>query len=296
LEALQNETADRQTDAIENFLRAVAAHQSDRVNEYTSIRQAALDAEIDLLENAPLPEMKTPLLSDDDQLRVTNLRLQLLRSIQKTDEQRAKAREELNTILSNWQTRIRVREKERQAELQRIRVEIPRQKRAEGEKQIKQEIESLRRQDRAAQSALMREHRARVLADFGGDAARLGFTLPEVFAPAPGLAPAPEAGGEDLFDFHGSDLIETNFKMPSSAPALERFAPVRVAGLSGMSGYHLPPANRAALVRSLRGQAWHDARVQAQMAARRFGWDWKPQKAASGATDRTRETLQWLFG
>jgi endo-1,4-beta-D-glucanase Y len=54
------------------------------------------------------------------------------------------------------------------------------------------------------------------------------------------------------------------------------------------------------VIRALRSQAWHEAQKQAQLAARRFGWNWQPKtgnKASNNpTTDRTREVLQWLFG
>lgn len=294
LEALENEASDRQSDAMEQFLHAVAARQTDAEEEYALIRRAEIETAFETAREAPLPETQPFVFSPDEQLQMTNLQLQLLRNVFTTDEERQTARDQLNKLLADWRARLRRQEQERASTLQRLRVEEPRRAREAGEAALRRDLEALRVAQQHAREVLWQQHRLRLQQDFGEDEARLGIVLPaaSLASPEPGTAPKP-----------AFDLIETNFTLPSSQAVFSRStlsgaivrqpisatAPLQDATASSSGA-------RRIVVRALRAQAWREAKKQAQLAARHFGWQWPASPSSSTkAPDQTQQVLQWLF-
>lgn len=315
LEALQSEAADHQRDALENFLGSVLARQTDALEDYESIRRAALENEVEATRATALPDIAPILLSPEDQLRVTNLRLQLGRNIFSTQAERDKANEQLQAILAAWSARLRQQSRERIEALQQVRDEAPRLLREQREEQLRRDLDTIGKVQTAARRLALQQHHERVLQDFGDENARLGIVLPAAFLPAQTLTGSTPPGGAPIKSASGNalaDLIETNFSSFASQRELSRAASSgvlrqianRVAAMDAQS-VSVTSARRSTLIRALRSQAWRDAQKQAQLAARRFGWR---RVATSGngevlknqssveVTDRTRETLQWLFG
>ena len=306
LEALQTEAADRQSDSIENFLRAVAAREADARDQYSQIRRAALQNEVEEARSTPLPEIQTSLLSDEEQLQATNLRLQLLRNIFSTEDERRRAREQLTEILAKWQARLRDQEKERLALLQERRVEAPLRVQEAGELELRRDLEKLQQEQRAAIRLAWQQHQERVRQDFGEENARLGIILPAASFSAQSLSNPSTPGGivpNQSSSNSSFDFLETNVRPMASQ------SPFSSSGYGGAGGVSIPAtqiasgnlranlasSERNSMIRALRAQAWREARKQAQSAARRFGWRWQPASSqSSSAPDRTREVVQWL--
>jgi hypothetical protein len=294
LEALATQAGDHQSDEVENFLRAAGARQTDARQQYAQIRRAALENTVEAVRAAPLPALMPPLLSDAEQLTVTNLRLQLLDNVFSTEEERARAQAQLDKILADWHARLRAQEKARAAELQRRLVEEPQRAREAGEADLRRDLAQLRREQRAVLQLVWRQHQARVHQDFGNEAARLGIVLPAASLPAPasdGASTPPSPPATE----NAPNFIETNLPPLSSVAVFGAVGAPRNASVAA-SAMRIPvgSAERAAVIRALRAQAWREARKEAQWAARRFGWRWQPAARRASATDRTREVLQWL--
>lgn len=303
IEALQSQARDQQSDTIEIFLRAVAANQADAREHYTQIRRASIESDVEVARSTPLPELEAPSMSPEEQLLVTNLRLQLLRNIYSTEAERDRAREQLNEILSRWQARLQQQEIERIAQLERRRVDLPREAREAGEAELREDLDRVRREQRGALRLVWQEHAQRVRQDFGNDDTRLGIVLPAATLSAQTLdaTSTPDLHTAPKFQTvsETSNFLETNFAPMSSQPAFLRALPGVVTTTSGSDRVILRSGERSTLIRTLRSQAWSEARKQAQWAARRFGWRWQPAAAGSGvetdgAPDRTREVLLWL--
>jgi hypothetical protein len=292
LEALATQAADRQSNEMENFLLAVGARQSDARRQYAQIRRVVLENTVEAVRGAPLPDLMPPLLSDVEQLTVTNLRLKLLGNVFSTEKERASAQAQLDKILADWQSRLRAQEKARAAELQRHLVEEPQQARARGEADLRRDLDRLRREQRALIQWIWQQHEMRVRRDFGDEAARFSLVLPPVppLALDTGTASTPP---------HASDIpnfIETKLPPLSSLAKIAESDPNSEA-MDPSNGLHLElrPTQRMTIAHRLRRQAWREARKEAQWAARHFRWRWQPVASKrTPAPDRTAAVLQWL--
>jgi hypothetical protein len=306
LEALENQARDRQSEAIEVFLQDLTQRQASSREQYAAILRGALDEEVENTQRAIVDEPPIPQMAPDQQLLLTNLRLQLLRNVFTTDEQKQKARAQLDAILADWQKQLRAQAAARAAALQEARVEAPRHAREAGVARVRAELEAVRRAQQNARETVLRQQVARLHEDFGDQNARLGVVLPAASWPprdfqipdAPFFNPLLRALSNQKIVSLETIFPETNSGLSSSQTPFfgkdtARLRSVSTAGAdSGMTA-----GNRPALIRALKAQAWRDARKQAQMAARRFGWRWQAPTASNASVpNRTRETLQWLFG
>jgi len=289
----------------------VTQRQTDWRSDYASILKTALDEEVAAMQRTPVPTLALPLPSRDAQLEMTNLQLQLSRNIFLTEEARKAVQARLDYLFEQWRSELRLQAQLRAKELQRLRIKEPQQARAAGLQRIEAELSAIESQQREIRIATLNEHRARVKQDFGDEQARLGIVLPPSGV-LPGEENAPDwtspnfptreisalpgaSSGNGLTSDSQLVFTRTNSSAASSVRA-ESGAPL------------LPPrvadSSKAAQVRALRTLAWRESIKQIQMVSRRSGWQWRSRaqsqlsKQKSGAVfpDRTRETLQALYG
>jgi len=303
LETLEADVETDQRESITEFLRLVGQRQSDWKSDYNTILQTALDEDVSALQRTSLPSISPLLPSAEKQLEMTNLRLQLSRSVFATEQEVEAARARLDQLLNEWRESLRGQEQQRLQELQRLRVEEPQSAKSEGLQRIARDLEAIENAQRVARIAISEEHRARVEQDFGDDTARLGIVLPASgvlpngeFAAAtetPRAQSTPAAALSALGLEKPIVFIRTNSIHASSVPAITAI-PFSQASSN--------PDSKAARIQALRTLARQEAVKQIQMATRRAGWQWrttaraKESEKSSGRIipNRTREILQML--
>ena len=294
---LQVQARTRQDRAIDAFVADVAGRQqAARAQRATNLR-AALQEDVAVARRLTLAELQPGLPPDPIQLEMTNLRLDLLRNVQRTPQARERAVQRLHELEAQWTATVGKQAAARLEELRQAREEHPLEVQREGETRIQATIADMAQRDAAVREDVLQSQRARVEQDLTADEARLGIVLPAAALPpqaVPGLASPATVNQNSTTVLHISNKVKTSTAAASSTGNNE----ARIGVQASNAGTSVAAtAGRAAQIRALRAQAWHDARRWARLTAQRQGWTWVETTHSGGvpAPDRTNAVLRILF-
>jgi len=262
-------------------IRAVDALVADAQQRQTKLAAAEYDIanqhlqqQIAAAQRQRLVELQPAQLSPEDQNRLTNLRLSLLRNLSRTPQERAASEAELDQLLRTWSDELRQQEAAHRARMDEIYNRIPAQMRAAGESQIAAAA-ATKQADRLLQRETVRDQQEDLI---GADLAAAQLAI-EAHLPA-GLTLSP--GGETSWPQEFRNL-------PPEVTSTARF-PYSGAGSVPISTPD--SAGESTRIARLRAKARLDADAWARLAALKLGAVWSQNRRYP---DETKAALAVLF-
>lgn len=316
----QDAARERQNLAMDDFLAQAVLRQERARAQLTRLEIASLEEEFAMEERFDLDAL-TPLLPPDAlQLRIINLRLELLENVSNTPEEREAARQELAALEEEWRLRLQGQAAERMEQIQALR-----QERRQREEQARTKFavgqERAQESDAKVREAVLQAHRERVQTDFRGKDAVLSIVLPAFSAPEvspqdalfvinPQNTARQHTGSSARVPFlrstPGGLFMRRNgnrsgaYKFETVAPVLPSMRTLPRNGVQEVTAKVLPgttsaggAVKRAQAIRDLRAQAWRESWRWSQIVAHRNGWNWVEKRLAPDVmpADKTSEVI-----
>jgi hypothetical protein len=278
----------------DKFLDSVKRRQVNEALQEDALARQALEEEIAEARRATLARLDPTLLPDEVQLRLTNLRLQLLvarldarRDLQlvrvapqaeqeavesRIDKQLEDITNSILEIETKWNAQLRAQEKEQQSRVAHAFEVVPREMRVAGEARIAAQSQERKAQRIATRDEVARTNEALLQEDFTTGSLNLSVRLPAARRIALKVPPAGITEKNQTLGQRPSSLVEP-------LPAI------------GALGLQVPA--RQAEIAKLREQATSDATRFARLAALKWGGVYTTDRRAQ---NRTRQAIRLLFG
>lgn len=280
----QSAAMHRQENALDRFLQTAATRRNTSLTERETLLRAALDEDVEASRRLSLDELDPALLSEAEQLELTNLRLKLLKALTHLDINKEETKAEVRLLQAEWQAALARQANARRLELERLGEQRPREQQAAGQQKIDAILTHARQQGEAVLSDAAREHEDRLARDFAASGARLDIRLPAAFLPSQNW-PFGSRRGSFTGSGHNTSASDRTFALHTAS--------LRERPFFGQTPESAGTSRLREQVRVLRSQAWRDAQRWAQIAARQGGWR-LVSSLQNGAPDRTREALRLL--
>jgi len=274
---LQADAKQRQESAISQFLQEVEARQNEALSEQEADMRAGLEEDIRAARRITLARLVPVLPAAEEQLEMTNLRLDLIPNLGSTAQEREWALQYLRYLEAEWRALLSIQEFDRRMQLERLRDEVPRRLRREGEATIAQESKEAGLRYTRARAKSLESQRIRMEQDFDRRWLRLGINLPPAAMPSQRLTAqglilddstasykAPTLPDSATAGASGQQIITTRGPGTTSV-VLSKVVPGSAG--SAVSSRLATPLDRHIL--SLRALARNDAQRWAEVAARR---------------------------
>lgn len=261
----------RQSDALDSFFSSATARDNLRGRDEAYLARRNLEDAITSAQRGAVSELDLTLIPPDVALRLTNLRLQLLRSLSRTPAQRAAARQEIRAIQAQFNELWRQQTDLQAARLREATIDLPARLRREGQARIETESRREAEARNMARLDVEREAKRDLRADFATPVPDLRLVLPATRRVG-NMAARPEAGGTNFFETTPPALPSSRNRERQVLASPSRFDPQVVA--------------------ALRDKARLEARQWANLVAAQLGsrWDNSPSNP-----DRTAAALSILF-
>lgn len=261
----------RQSAALNRFFSSVEARDTLRNRDEVFLSRRALEDAIAAAQRSAVTELDLSQISPEVALELTNLRLQLLRSLSRTPAQRAATRQEIRAIEERYAEILREQIALQAAKQREATLDLPIRQRREGLARIERESQANTLQEAGERRVVAVETRSRLESDFARESADLHLTLP----------PARAVGDIKILpDNSSSQIFETTAALPASEWARANEA------LASKQPFDTQVAAR------LRAKARSEARQWASLVAAQLGSRWSNKP---GNPDRTAAALAILF-
>jgi hypothetical protein len=265
----------RQNIALDKFFASAQARDALRGRDQAFLDARALEDAIASAQRGAVAELDLSLVPPDIALKMTNLRLQLLRSLSRTSAQRAASRAELQALQAEFVELWRQQTELQAARMREATINLPARLRSEGLERIAQSSQTEARKRFELRRVVAAEAKSRLRGDFIEGSPDLRLTLPATRRVGSVAARSVSGGGTSA-----SQLIETT---PGKLPSV---------GIRNEGALLSRGGGDAKIVATLRSKARLEARQWASLVAAQLGSQWN--NSASNP-DRTAAALSILF-
>ncbi len=286
-----------QSRALDLLLAQSVARDATRARDVALLSRRALDDTVARAARGTVSPSQVPLLAPDLALELLNLRLQLLRNLARTPQQRAASRQQIRAIEARYNALLQREAAAQAASLRAATLEIPAQIRREGLLQIERDAGNAARQNAQIRAALAQQTRAQIRRDFAPESA-LQLALPPLRALPPLALPPfalPNSAASPLIAADSSGAAPQFFETARQIDASK--APLAAKG-------EFSSRSRAQIAALLRRKARLDAALWSRSYAAHLGATWRQNAATASSKapapdvttpDLTAAALQTIF-
>ena len=285
--ALTRRARASQNTYINNLSRDLSRDLSRERMMRESESRAILEEEIEAARTAGLFEISPILLSEIEQLELTNLRLKLLPSSILREDEKRRARERLLILQSRWDEALRRQEAQNLANIEELRDVEPRRLRVEGETAISLSQSRSQAADAARLRVLRESQNALLARDFDALqplkplSARTSIAI--FAAPA---SPLPSSANR-------SKINRIKMNRAPSIEVLPTQVEDRVLVVASNEQANASKVSAATQIANLRAQARREAQAWTRFVAQRRGWQVAPVPVSGGTKLRNATEEVW---
>jgi hypothetical protein len=261
----------RQSDALDQFFTSAAARDRLRDRDEAYLARRNLEDAIAAAQRGAVAELDLSLIPDDVALELTNLRLELLRTLSRTAAQRAASRARIQAIEARFVELWRQQTELQAARVREATIGLPARLRLEGRARIEREAQSEAEKRSLTRLAVAQEAKRDLRADFARPVPDLTLVLPATRR----VGDVPIRTGR-----RGAELFET-MPLPLSSTGRRNRQALATSGRFD-----------SRVVSALRAKAQREAREWATLVAAQLGSRWDNNLSNP---DKTATALAILF-